>query len=98
MTDAPNALEKWLGEHPQYVEGYKAGMVAERERIMQILQGVLADQDAWFAHFSRKYVQRADERQRQMGLIYTEAETHDLAKEAATYALASLAAIEADPT
>jgi hypothetical protein len=29
----------------------------------------------------KKYVQRADERQKAMGLQYTEAETHDLARE-----------------
>lgn len=34
-----------------------------------------------FAFLNRKYVQRADERQKEMGLQYTEAETHDLAKE-----------------
>lgn len=49
----------------------------------------------WFAHFTRKYVQRARRDaphsmatvgfQRTAGLIYTEAETHDLAKEAARF-------------
>lgn len=34
-----------------------------------------------FAFLNRKYVQRADERQKEMGLQYTAAETHDLAKE-----------------
>lgn len=34
-----------------------------------------------FAFLNRKYVQRADARQKEMGLQYTEAETHDLAKE-----------------
>lgn len=34
-----------------------------------------------FAFLNRKYVQRADERQKKMGLQYTEAETHDLAEE-----------------
>lgn len=33
-----------------------------------------------FDLLSRKYVQRADARQKTMGLQYTEAETHDLAK------------------
>lgn len=33
---------------------------------------------AWLC---RKYVQRADDRQKSLGLQYTEAETHDLARE-----------------
>lgn len=41
-----------------------------------------------FDHLCRVYVQRADERQRSMGLQYTEAETHDLAKECAKFVLA----------
>lgn len=36
-----------------------------------------------FLFLERKYVQRADARQREMGLQYMEAETHDLAKELA---------------
>lgn len=36
-----------------------------------------------FAFYCRKYVQRADSRQKEMGLQYTEVETHDLAKETA---------------
>lgn len=36
-----------------------------------------------FNFLCRKYVQRADTRQKSMGLQYTEAETHDLAKEIA---------------
>lgn len=42
-------------------------------------------QDALFAFLCRKYVQRADDRQRDMGLQYTSAETHDLAKELARF-------------
>lgn len=34
----------------------------------------------------RRYVQRADERQKQMGLSYTEAETTELAKTIAAFA------------
>lgn len=34
-----------------------------------------------FDYLCTKYVQRADDRQRSMGLQYTEAETHDLARE-----------------
>jgi hypothetical protein len=34
-----------------------------------------------FSFLCQKYVQRADTRQTKMGLQYTEAETHDLAKE-----------------
>ena len=37
-----------------------------------------------FDFLCRKYVQRADERQKSMGLQYTEAETHDLARQIAT--------------
>lgn len=33
----------------------------------------------------RRYVQRSDERQREMGLVYMTAETHDLAKQLADY-------------
>lgn len=40
----------------------------------------MKEQDV-LAFLNRKYIQRADERQKQMGLQYTEAETHDLAKE-----------------
>lgn len=36
-----------------------------------------------FAFLIAKYVQRSDERQKAMGLQYTEAETHDLAKQIA---------------
>ena len=36
-----------------------------------------------FSFLNRKYVQRADDRQRAMGLQYMEAETHDLARELA---------------
>lgn len=45
-----------------------------------------------FAFYQRKYVQRADDRQKQMGLVYTEAETHDLARETAKF-IASLKVI-----
>ena len=38
-----------------------------------------------FAFLCRKYVQRADELQKAMGLQYTEAETHDLAKMIANF-------------
>lgn len=36
-------------------------------------------QQELFEFLSSYYVQRQDDRQREMGLIYTEAETHDLA-------------------
>lgn len=48
----------------------------------------------WFAWLCRKYVQRADVRQRDMGLQYTEAETHDLAAEIAK----RVVALTAQPT
>jgi len=38
-----------------------------------------------FSFLCRKYVQRADELQKAMGLQYTEAETHDLAKMIANF-------------
>jgi hypothetical protein len=38
-----------------------------------------------FDFLCRKYVQRADARQQSMGLQYTEAETHDLAKQVARF-------------
>jgi len=38
-----------------------------------------------FAFLCRKYIQRADARQEAMGLQYTTAETHDLAKELARF-------------
>lgn len=38
-----------------------------------------------FAWLNRKYTQRADERQKAMGLQYTTAETHDLAREIVNY-------------
>lgn len=38
-----------------------------------------------FNFLCRKYVQRADARQKAMGLQYTEAETHDLAREIARF-------------
>ena len=42
-------------------------------------------ESAIFEFLCRKYVQRADDRQRAMGLQYTEAETHDLASEMARF-------------
>ena len=38
-----------------------------------------------FGFLERKYVQRADARQKEMGLQYTTAETHDLARELAKF-------------
>ena len=38
-----------------------------------------------FVFLSRKYVQRADSRQRVLGLLSMEAETHDLAAEIARF-------------
>jgi hypothetical protein len=40
---------------------------------------------ALYDFLCRRYVQRSDERQRQMGLVYMTAETHDLAKQIADY-------------
>jgi hypothetical protein len=38
-----------------------------------------------FEFLTHKYVQHADERQKEMGLQYMEAETHDLAEEIAKF-------------
>jgi hypothetical protein len=38
-----------------------------------------------FSFLTRTYVQRADDRQKRLGLTYTEAETHDLAREVANF-------------
>jgi hypothetical protein len=35
---------------------------------------------SWFQFLCKKYVQRADDRQKTLGLQYTTAETHDLAE------------------
>lgn len=37
--------------------------------------------EALFDFLCKKYIQRCDMRQKEMGLLYTTAETHDLAKE-----------------
>jgi hypothetical protein len=47
-----------------------------------------------FAFLSRKYTQAADRRQREMGLQYTTAETHDLAKEMARFFAAETAPLQ----
>jgi len=39
------------------------------------------DEQTIFNFLQRKYVQRADDRQKTMGLVYMEVETHDLARE-----------------
>lgn len=39
----------------------------------------MSNEEIIFSRLSAKYVQRADERQKAMGLQYTTAETHDLA-------------------
>jgi hypothetical protein len=47
-----------------------------------------------FSFLVRKYIQQADMRQKAMGLQYTTAETHDLAKEIARFILRREAMIE----
>lgn len=47
------------------------------------------NEQAIFEFLCRKYVQRADRRQKAMGLQYTEAETHDLARELAAFIAAN---------
>lgn len=51
----------------------------------RVSDGRLTLEAELFAFFQKKYVQSADDRQRSMGLTYTEAETHDLAKEVAEF-------------
>jgi hypothetical protein len=80
MTELPRSphktnVDEWLAELPQT----GGGDVGERAR-----------EDEWFALLVRKYVQRSDERQRQMGLQYTEAETRDLANVCARHEAAAL--------
>jgi hypothetical protein len=53
--------------------------MSKEDTMTKELEGV--SEAAIFAFLTRKYVQRADDRQRGMGLQYTEAETHDLARE-----------------
>lgn len=49
-----------------------------------------------FAFLSRKYVQRQDDRQKAMGLIYTTAETHDLAHEVVAFLARRASVVEDD--
>jgi hypothetical protein len=49
-----------------------------------------------FTFLSSHYVQRSDARQAEMGLTYTTAETHDLAKQAVRHLLNSIAALQND--
>lgn len=46
---------------------------------------VVPTKEEMFEFLCRKYVQRADDRQKRMGLQYTTAETHDLAEEVVKY-------------
>jgi hypothetical protein len=79
----------------------KAQMVEKIRRVLELNPNTLTEtldagdspspqqptqEDAWFAFLCQKYVQRADDRQKEMGLQYTEAETHDLAKECDRFA------------
>ena len=43
-----------------------------------------------FELLNRMYVQRADERQKEIGVQYTEAETHDLAKQVFKFCIAPI--------
>lgn len=63
---------------------------AEFEEFKRIADDTSTRETEWFAFLARKYVQRADERQKLAGLQYTEAETHDLAKESARFEAARL--------
>lgn len=63
---------------------------ASRDGADSILEEMEEDALAYRVHrifefLCGKYVQRADDRQKQMGLQYTEAETHDLARELAKF-------------
>lgn len=57
----------------------------------------VAVERAVFDFLCRKYVQRADDRQREMGLTYTVAETHDLAKELTRFLAAQGMPLREDP-
>ena len=50
-----------------------------------VRQAASATEKAIFEWLCRKYVQRSDEGQKAMGLQYTTAETHDLARELASW-------------
>lgn len=53
--------------------------MADQNQTAQDLEAAL------FAFLTRKYVQRQDGRQRAIGLVYMEAETHNLARELARF-------------
>lgn len=66
--------------------GWDASKVHKPEVLMTDLER------AMFEFLSRKYTQTADARQRDLGLQYTQAETHDLAHEMAEFAINIVAA------
>ncbi len=68
----------------------------EPRRIIEAAHEVIVESsyDEMILNFlNRKYVQRSDERQKAMGLQYTTAETHDLAREINSYIRAMIAAL-----
>lgn len=68
MQDA--IIEKALGHETDWINN----------RVNLSDDAFLSEADI-FNYLNRKYVQRSDERQKSMGLQYTTAETHDLARE-----------------
>jgi hypothetical protein len=76
------------------IGGLRQILTALRER-EKMREAVI---EAAFQFFTRKYVQRSDARQQAMGLQYTEAETHDLAKETAHLFLSLLNGDRSPPT
>lgn len=94
--DAIKALVADAAPWPRRMVHEGSEYYAERIIRRAIAQGTLAltrtppiDVEAvardLFDFLCRKYVQRSNERQQSMGLQYTEAETHDLAKEIARF-------------
>lgn len=63
------------------------GRCLDKEQREALAAEMLGLEILLFHFYERKYIQRSDARQQMMGLQYTEAETHDLAKETARFIL-----------
>lgn len=84
----------------EYQRGYMAACRDCADELAAELAGAGEETDRLqeadiFALLCRKYVQRADDRQKAMGLQYMEAETHDLAREIAALLNTSPAPVKA---
>lgn len=84
---APEAMEILAKDRDRW---WKLATAAEKR--IATLEDALSP-EAIFAWLCRKYVQRADARQKSMGLQYTEAETHGLAADFSRFAKAALSRI-----